>query len=246
MKKLILAFSFCFVLSNAFGVAAKVIASAEVTFHNYSGGNFDVTGCTLTVDNNQYPVGSLSIISGSLNTGAGTYLTFGGLSIPTNKGSLALWYPGTDFNNLSTSDLITFVQWGAAGQQFESIAVTAGLWAASTFVNSTLPINRDGNYNSWGAGNWSSGLNVTEFNLEDYVEIGPMPFKNHINLIFTQGHRFEGANIYNVLGKLVQHMNIMQSTALLTISTEDLANGIYFIELQTSDGQLLVNRLVKR
>ena len=246
MRKITILFVLCFAVQSVFAVAAKTVEEARVTFHNFSGGPYDVSGHFVTVNNTSHTVGSLTIIAGVLNTPAGSLLIFGGLNIPKNQGSLALWAPGTDMNNPKSSDMIDFVQWGSGGQPFESLAVAAGLWAAGTFVNSGLPITRSNNYGNVGSGEWSSSLNVREYNTEDFVEIGPMPFEDHINLVFTQGHRFTEANLYSVLGKLVEHMDIMQSTASLSLSTHEMANGVYLIELKTSDGNLLIKKLIKR
>ena len=246
MKKITLLLSFILIATQVFCVASKTIEKLRITYHNYSGGSYDVSNHKISIDNNFYDISSLTIISGQLNTTAGSLLILEGVTFPENQGSTALWDAGVDVNNPTSAYLVDYVSWGAANQAFESVAVAAGKWGTGEYVNSTLPISRSNNYGVWNASEWSSALTVTEFNLDQFVEISPMPFTDHLNLKFEQGHTFSEIAIYSVLGKLIFHKKIMQTTASIYLPTQDFTEGIYFIEIKTGDGLSLIKKLIKR
>lgn len=246
MKRITLVLLMLFTANQVFGVASKTIEKYRITYHNYSGGNYDVSNHKISIDNNFYDISSLTIISGQLNTTAGSLLILEGVTFPVAQGSTALWANGVDEQNPTAAYLVDYVSWGAASQAYESIAVAAGKWGTGEYVNSSLPISRSNNYGTWGASEWSSALNLEEMNLAQFVEIGPVPFSDHIDFKFEQGHTFTELAIYNLLGKLILHQKIMQSTASITLPTSELVEGIYFVQVQTSDGLKLIKKLVKR
>lgn len=247
MKKFItLIFLVAFTLSSN-AVALKAMEQFKVTFHNYSNGNYDVTNFVFTIGTTQYNMNNLMVLSGNINTTAGSYLQVeipGGL--PINSGSAALWAAGVSFPNPNPVYLVDFVQWGAAGQAYESEAVAAGRWQAGTFVNASLPITRSGNYGSFGSSEWASSVGVDEGTLRAMVTFQPLPFQDELNLRFEQGHVFSEVRLYNVLGELITTKQIMQNTIALTLNTSALKNGIYLIELRRGDGLSVVRRVVKR
>ncbi len=246
MKKIIL-LTISFLFSQlAFCVAIKVLESNKASLHNFSGGNYNVSNHIITVNSNQFNTNTLTVLSGSLMTTAGTYVVLGGISLPSAMGSMALWAPGTTFPNPSPAKLVDFVQWGADNQAYLSVAIAAGLWSAGTFVNASLPIARSGNYGSSGASEWWSSLSTVNYSFEDFVQIGPIPFDHQLNFEFVQGHAFTSIAIYNLLGKLLIELQIPQDATMLTYQTERLTNGIYLLQLKTANGSVLTKRLNKK
>jgi hypothetical protein len=142
--------------------------------------------------------------------------------------------------------MIDFVQWGATGQAYEAEAISVGKWPANAYVNATLPIARDNDYTSWGVGSWASSMNVDENLLNTLVEIGPVPFTDEVTVTFEQGHDVNEVLLFNMLGELIYHKQIMQSSMIVTIATNELQNGVYLMELRRSGRQSMVKRLVKR
>ena len=247
MKKLITLFFLVLLTLSSWAVALKVLEQTKLTFHNFSTNSFDVSNHILTVGTTQYNMNNLMVLSGTINTTAGSYLQVeipGG--IPIASGSVALWAPGTSFPNPSFALMVDFVQWGAAGQAYEAEAVSAGRWQAGTFVNATLPITRSNNYGSFGSSEWASSVGFDESALRAMVSFQPLPFQDELNLRFEQGHAFNEVRLYNVLGELITTKQIMQSTISLSLNTGSLKNGIYLIELRRDDGLSVVRRVVKR
>lgn len=77
--------------------------------------------------------------------------------------------------------------------------------------------------------------------LQDKLEIHPNPFSKELLISFGSNQIF-GYKIYNLNGKLVQQESFNKEltpgkqTPLISISTESLHTGIYFIELNTQNG----------
>jgi hypothetical protein len=247
MKKITLLVALVFLTMQSFGVALKVVEPSKITFHNFSASTYDVSSHIITVGSTQYSTNSLMVVSGVLNTTAGSMVTFQlPTNAPVNQGSIALWAPGTQFPNPIAALMIDFVQWGATGQAFEAEAISVGKWSANAYVNATLPITRDNDYNSWGVGNWASSMHVDESLLNSMVEIGPVPFTDEVTVTFEQGHNVNEVLLYNMLGELIYHKQIMQSSLITTIVTSELQNGVYLMELRRTGKQSIVKRLVKR
>nr|WP_299343234.1 hypothetical protein [Allomuricauda sp.] len=74
-----------------------------------------------------------TIISGSTNLAPGEFLVFtpATIAVPDDKGGLGL-YADNSFG--SAASIRSFVQWGAAGNARESVAVEAGIWNAGGYV----------------------------------------------------------------------------------------------------------------
>lgn len=247
MRKITLLVALVFLSMQAFSVALKVIEETKLTFHNYSAATYDVSSHIITVGTTQYSTNSLMVVAGVLNTPAGSMVTFQlPANAPVNQGSIALWAPGTQFPNPIAALMIDYVQWGATGQAYEAEAISVGKWTASAYVNATLPITRDNDYTTWGVGNWASSMNVEENLLSTLVKVGPVPFNNEVTLTFEQGHDINEVLLYNVLGELIYHKQIMQASLVIIIATNDLQNGVYLMELRRSGKPSMVRRLVKR
>ena len=248
MKKIITLLSV--VLLAVVQVDAVAIAEVQlnrVGFYNYSAGPYDMTGHILTVGTTQYNVNVLNVITGALATTAGMYTE---LELPANApsaaGSVALWAPGTHFPNPISALMVSYVAWGAGGQAYESEAVAAGKWQLNAFVNYTLPIRRNSDYTTSGAGNWYSTMGQEETSVLNFLEVYPSPFQDELNLRFEQGHDYTDVLLYNVMGQLLYQKRLMQETAALNLTTSELKPGIYLLEVRTITGKSQVKRLVKR
>lgn len=92
-----------------------------------------------------------TILEGNVNLAPGEFLLISPatLEAPDNSGGLGLYINNSGFAN---PDLIRdFVQWGAAGNARESVAVAAGIWTTGDFIPTVNPgssIAYDGNGDS--------------------------------------------------------------------------------------------------
>lgn len=75
-----------------------------------------------------------NIVSGSVNLAPGDFLVVSAVSLSAadDAGAIGLYNTNTNFADSST--ILDFVQWGAAGNARESVAVEAGIWNAGGFV----------------------------------------------------------------------------------------------------------------
>ncbi|MEK6151957.1 hypothetical protein WIW50_01790 [Flavobacteriaceae bacterium 3-367] len=74
------------------------------------------------------------VVSGSVNLAPGEFLVVSAVSLsaPDAAGAVGLYINNTNFADANT--IRDFVQWGAAGNAREIVAVTAGIWNAGGFV----------------------------------------------------------------------------------------------------------------
>ena len=246
MKRFLLLFVFTFGLASlSHAVAVKEVTKTTVTFYNWSQSPFDMDGMHLTIGATVLAINNLTIGSGTKIVPPMGEVKFTGLSIPESQGSLALWYSNAFPGTPSPFDLASFVQWGAAGQDYESTASSAGLWTVGTFVMGALPILRDGNYTSWGASHWTSTVSVEE-DLDGLIlDISPNPFIDVIAINTFNGYdRLYSVSIVNAVGKTVySDQGIRESET--KIDARALESGVYLIRIQTLNGGEYVRRIIK-
>lgn len=88
----------------------------------------------------------------------------------------------------------------------------------------------------------SSKLNAQNTGPE--ISIFPNPFSNSIQIIIPQISGDATIEIISSDGRLVYSTSIVKSNDIITISSENLADGLYFIRFQTG-GELFVYKLLK-
>ena len=95
----------------------------------------------------------------------------------------------------------------------------------------------------------ADGVGVEENNtIEKGLSIYPNPANTNINVELTNSNSLNTTvNITDVTGKIVKTMNLgtVSGTQTVTMSLEDLTNGVYFIEVINSDSKE-VKRFVKK
>lgn len=243
MKKLLLFFAFVLITQGAFAVAIERITSNSVRFYNYSQSNFNMVGMFLTVNNMVYLIDTLNIKkSGPLDVAAGARIEFDGLTIP-NSASIALWYSSAFPNNQNAGNIASFIQFGAAGHPYEAIADAAGIWTTGTFVAGAPPFIRDGDYTSWGAGNWNQGLTATEFTYAVDVQVYPNPFTSNLNLV-SETEQIQQVWISDATGK-VYFDSSPNRTNSVSFDATPLKQGTYLLHIRLSNGEEMHRRLLK-
>ena len=86
-------------------------------------------------------------------------------------------------------------------------------------------------------------VGLEENNLENQVTVYPNPVKNQVYIRFEGQHQVD-IRILDLLGKEIDLQFLKNGKSNKIISTSDLANGIYFLEL-TEGNKKVVKKLVK-
>ena len=82
------------------------------------------------------------------------------------------------------------------------------------------------------------GINEIDHNLSIY----PNPSNGLLNINATQ--KINTLRVYNMIGNLVMVKNIANNQSILDI--ENLTNGVYFMQLNLSDGSSLNSKFIKK
>ncbi|MEO0528170.1 MAG: spondin domain-containing protein [Bacteroidota bacterium] len=147
------------------GQASVVLNEVEylgnrVELFNNGDVDVDLEGYFLCLGPGTYrQIGALET-EGNLVLAPGEYLV-ASYDMPNTVGGLGLYLNNTGFGDPST--LADFVQWGAAGNARENVAVEAGIWTAGEFVpvveneNNTIIFDGEGT----GAANWAETTSST-------------------------------------------------------------------------------------
>jgi len=127
-----------------------------------------------------------------------------------------------------------------------------GLISGATSFNYTATQN--GNYHliytdSVGCGPFTSNTaNVTGVGIENYssslvYKIYPNPAKDYINISLKTGNTIIAQiNLYNLLGKLILSKQVTRNNVRFSI--QDLSEGIYFIEIITTEGNKTSSKII--
>ena len=127
----------------------------QVEIFNNGNVDFDLADHWLCLGSGTYVrIGTLTPVSGNINLAPGEYLVIDYASLNRTAGGFGL-YNASAFG--SSAALIDFVQWGAAGQQREPVAVGAQQWVTNDVVPAVVTdgntLSFDGNGDR--AANWS-------------------------------------------------------------------------------------------
>lgn len=87
--------------------------------------------------------------------------------------------------------------------------------------------------------NNNSTLDTVDVQLSS-LKFYPNPTKGLVNIQVSKGVNISSVEIYNTLGEKIKHIPLSSST----FSVENLASGVYFVKLKTSEGNL-VRKLIK-
>lgn len=98
----------------------------------------------------------VTVNSGSLNLAPGSQVTVTWTltGMPIGGADMCLYQPNPSFNN--PAHMLSFVQWGSAGNGRENVANAAGLWVAGTFITGTAPYTYTGNGTESGVQFWQN------------------------------------------------------------------------------------------
>ncbi|PRX57909.1 lamin tail domain-containing protein [Flagellimonas meridianipacifica] len=110
----------------------------EIELYNNGNVAVDLSNYWMCLGPGQYfrigDAAATDIVSGNVSLNPGEFLVISpvSLSAPDNAGGLGLYANNDSFGD--AANIRSFVQWGAAGNARESVAVEAGIWNAGGFV----------------------------------------------------------------------------------------------------------------
>ena len=137
------------------------IGTDWIEIYNPTNETIDISSFYLCLGPGTYSqISELSILSGSTNLEAGSFVVISDYFLPNDGGGLGLF---EDSSFGSADSIIDFVQYGVAGTPRENVAVEAGIWDVGTFVplasveGNTLAFEGNGS----GADSWSETITPT-------------------------------------------------------------------------------------
>ena len=198
-----------------------------VTLHNYGGSTVDVSTYWFCNFPAYAQISAMSINSGSTNlsSGAEVNITSSINFSPTNS-EFGLY---TTNASSFTDDMIDYLQWGAASHQRESVAVSAGIWTAGTFISASPPFEYTGNGSENGVANWGTVLGLEDFKINNF-SMSPNPTSSFLSLKFPKIINSGTLNIYNILGENIFNRKISLNN-FLEIDVSNFNQGLYLVKI---------------
>lgn len=210
-------------------------ATNAVTVKNYGSASdpMDVSSYWLCNFPDYNQLSGMTVLNGSLSLAVGASVTVTStVSLSSGDGELGL-YNTNSFNSAVAME--DYMQWGSAGHQRESVAVTAGVWTAGTFINVTPPYQYVGDGAQNGALFWDTSLGLEDVDFENVFTISPNPSSLILNVNFVQIIDHAQIDVFNVLGNNVISKS-MSSASTERIHVGEWSNGVYFIRIETKNG----------
>ncbi len=260
MKKILLTILLAVSLTQSQGVVrVKNLnpAANTLTIQNFANFVYNYSQFQLSIGNSYYTLSNLSY-TGGLNMLAQAYVYFYALTLPPEMlagqemlsgTSIAIWYPNSLPNNATPANLVDFLQYGSAGNPYESVAVAAGKWTAGDFISVAPPYQFNGTINDYGSSFFSTATSVSEINaVETGLQILPNPVNNLARIIvpndFNKNQLPIELTLFNINGEAV--MSSMKDGAKeYLIDCNDFADGVYTVQLKDLDQNTITTRLIK-
>ena len=87
-------------------------------------------------------------------------------------------------------------------------------------------------------------LNTVDLNLDNQIVMYPNPFNESIHITINQSNTFESLAVYDINGKQLISRNVSDLNQL-TIDTNALQSGLYFISIKSQRGTVITKKLIK-
>ena len=155
------------------------------------------------------------------------------VNFPVSSGEFAL-YTSSSFG--SSDAMIDFLQWGTgASNSRESVAVTAGLWVADTFITVAPPFQYGGDGSQNGVANWST-LGLDGFEQESDFKLYPNPSNSVLNIQLEAINSIGTIEVYDMLGKQILTQSIT-SNEVSQINVSKWDSGLYLVKTSSEQGE---------
>ncbi len=227
--------NFILMASLSFGQAKMRIvdpASGDVTITNFSpSATVDMSGWWLcnfpayTLLADQSPTGSLILAPGEEVTVSST------VGINPTDAELGLFNTNSFGSAAAMED---YIQWGSAGHQRESVAVTAGIWGAGTFIMDAPPFEYTGDgLTEFGVNFWQSALSISDTKIENAFRLVKNPVDQYLELVIAPGIIKYELTIFDINGRQITSQSLNNLNSESPTSVESMSKGIYFAELRS-------------
>ena len=215
----------------------QVSSTNTITLFNSGTETIDLSNFWLSHKGNSINVIELRNLCGQeLLIGPGEYFTFSlPWDIDENTGSVALHFESVH-EELLIKD---YVQWGGAGQEYESEAIAAGLWSEQKFADSisegmALTTTQIQDSEEWMMGQpMDCGLTSSADLSESSIRVFPTPVQEVLNVTGlnnnSQSYRY---TISDIMGRIVT-AGVLNREASINLS--QLFTGSYVLTLQTTN-----------
>jgi hypothetical protein len=184
-----------------------------------------------------------TVISGSLNLAPNAEVTVTSSGYLNDSGAdLGLYLPSGSFG--SAANMVDFTQWGSSGNGRESVAVSAGLWTAGTFINLAPPYEFTGSVGDSGVNFWSTFLSVNDIETTSGFNLFPNPSDSIITIELNGSPSHLTVEVFDILGKQIMIQNL-ENTNATQVDVSNWNNGLYLIKI-SNDDKIETKRFVKQ
>ncbi len=184
-----------------------------------------------------------TVVSGSLNLAPNAEVTITSSGFLNDSGAdLGLYLPSGGFG--SAANMVDFMQWGTAGNGRESVAVSAGLWTAGTFINVAAPYEFNGSNADSGVNFWGTSLGVNDIDSVSSISLSPNPSNAILNIQLEGNPSQLKIEVFDILGKQIFTRSIENSN-ITQIEVSNWNNGVYLIKI-SNDGKVETKRFIKQ
>lgn len=229
MKTILLTLMFLGIFSLNAQIRIKMVNPSDntVVLRNYGGGTIDVSTYWFCNFPAYATISGMSVNSGSTNLAPNAEVNItSSINFGASDGEFGLYT--TNASNF-TDDMIDYLQWGSSGHQRESVAVSANIWDAGTFISVPPPFEYTGTGSENGVSNWGTFLSSEDFKINNF-SISPNPTSSILSFKFPQIIDNGALNIYSILGeKILNKTFSFKST--LEIDVSNFSQGLYLVKI---------------
>lgn len=220
----------------------------QVWLKNFGTTSVDITGYRFAHKGNYPALTSLTLVGGGAIIGASNTRIISGFTFASHTvgSDVALFVPGSssgDFTN--PAKMVDFMQYGAAGNATESVAVSKGVWGAGTFVTGLPSFFYSGNGSTNnGVTFWAGNPNAVDENtLNNKVSVYPNPVSDLLHIDITNHNVINSYKLMNMVGEIVLESNNVKALNYFTIDVSNLASGNYSLQL-ISEGKVEIEKII--
>lgn len=222
--------------------------NGQIWLRNYGTASVDITGYRFAHKGNYPALTSLTLVGGGVIIGPANTRIISGFTFASHTvgSDVSLFVPGTlaaDFT--SPAKMVDFMQYGAAGNLTESVAVSKGIWGAGTFVAGLPSFLYSGNGSTdVGVAFWTGNPSAVNENvLNSRVSVYPNPVSDLLYVDITNHNIINSYKLINMLGEIVLESSNVKFLNYFTIDVSNLARGNYSLQLH-SEGNVEVEKII--